>query len=40
MRLRRWSESREVGLGAGGSTTRSVVGSGDDGGDGVGDRDK
>lgn len=40
--MRTLSERREVGFGAGGSTTRavrSVVGSGDEGGDGVGDRE-
>ena len=45
--MRTLSERREVGLGAGGSTARAVrsvvedevVGSGDEGGDGVGDRE-
>ena len=47
IRLRTLSERREVGFGAGGSTARAVrsvvedevVGSGDEGGDGVGDRE-
>lgn len=42
MRLRSRSERREVGFGAGGSRTRAVrsVVSGDEGGDGVGEREK